>query len=117
MTQRLVKAALTGDGPPYDVQALSDIARHCTEQEDNANRVERLVLKAAAAYLLHDRIGEVFDAIVTGAAPKGTFVRIHRPLVEGRVVRGFEGLDVGDGTRVRLVAVDPPQGFIDFERA
>jgi exoribonuclease-2 len=117
VTQRLLKAALAGDAPPYSFEALSGIARHCTLQEDNANRVERQVLKAAGAWLLHDRIGERFDAIVTGAAPKGTFVRIARPLLEGRLVRGFERADVGDALRVRLVAVDPAQGFIDFERA
>ncbi len=116
VTQRLLKAALAGDAPPYDADALAGIARHCTEQEDNASKVERQVLKAAAAYLLHRRIGDVFSAIVTGAAPKGTFVRIAQPLVEGRVVRGFEGLDVGDSAQVRLVAVDAHQGFIDFER-
>jgi exoribonuclease II len=117
VTQRLVKAALAGATPPYSFDTLAAIARHCTLQEDNANRVERQVLKAAAAWLLRDRIGESFDAIVTGAAPKGTFVRIARPLLEGRLVRGFEGADVGDGLRVRLLAVDPAQGFIDFERA
>jgi exoribonuclease-2 len=85
-------------------------------QEDNANRVERQVLKAAAAWFLQGRIGEIFDAIVTGAAPKGTFVRIPHPLLEGRVIRGFEGLDVGDKLRVKLVAVDAEQSFIDFER-
>ena len=117
VTQRLLKAALAGDAPPYSAEALDAIARHCTVQEDNASKVERQVLKAAAAYLLHDRIGETFDAIVTGASAKGTFVRIGRPLLEGRVVRGFEGLDVGDRLRVRLVAVDAAQSFIDFERA
>jgi exoribonuclease-2 len=117
VTQRLLKAALAGEAPPYSAEALAGIARHCTVQEDNASKVERQVLKAAAAWLLHDRIGETFDAIVTGAAAKGTFVRIGRPLLEGRVVRGFEGLDVGDRLRVRLVAVDAAQSFIDFERA
>ncbi|MCG2593909.1 RNB domain-containing ribonuclease [Ramlibacter sp. XY19] len=117
VTQRLLKAALAGAAPPYDAAALAEIARHCTLQEDNANKVERQVLKAAAAFLLHGRIGERWQAIVTGAAAKGTFVRIHAPLVEGRVVRGFEGLDVGDAVGVRLVAVDPEQGYIDFERA
>lgn len=116
VTQRLVKAALRRDAPPYATDALGAIARQCTLQEDNANKVERTVLKAAAAFLLHDRIGESFDAIVTGAAPKGTFVRIARPLVEGRLVRGFEGMDVGDALRVRLVAVDAEHSFIDFER-
>ncbi|KQW44842.1 MULTISPECIES: RNB domain-containing ribonuclease [unclassified Roseateles] len=113
--QRLVKAALAGKPPPYTVEALDGIARHCTEQQGRANAVERQVLKAAAAFLLDQRIGEVFDAVVTGVASKGTFVRLRQPLVEGRVMRGFEGLDVGDTTRVRLVAVDPHQGHIDFE--
>lgn len=117
VTQRLLKAALTGAAPPYSFEALAAIARHCTLQEDNANRVERQVLKAAAAWLLRDRIGESFDAIVTGAAAKGTFVRIARPLLEGRLVRGYEGADIGDALRVRLLSVDPQQGFIDFERA
>ena len=116
VTQRLLKAALADEASPYSAEALTEIARHCTVQEDNANKVERQVLKAAAAWLLHGRIGETFDAIVTGAAAKGTFVRIGRPLLEGRVVRGFEGLDVGDTLRVKLVAVDAAQSFIDFER-
>lgn len=113
--QRLIKAALTCSQPPYSVEALDGIARHCTEQESRANAVERQVLKAAVAFLLDRRIG-VFDAVVTGVAPKGTFVRLRQPLVEGRVVQGFEGLDVGDTTRVRLVAVDAHRGHIDFER-
>lgn len=116
LVQRLVKAALRGDEPPLSFNDLAAAARHCTLQEANANRVERDVLKAAAAFLLHDRVGESFDGIVTGAAPKGTFVRIARPLVEGRIVRGFEGLDVGDAVRVRLVGLDPAHSFIDFER-
>ena len=117
VTQRLIKAALTGDAPPYSTEVLTEIAKHCTLQEDNASKVERTVLKAAGAWLMQDRIGETFDAIVTGAAPKGTFVRIGRPQLEGRVVRGFEGLDVGDNLRVRLVSVDAAQSFIDFEAA
>ncbi|MBA4328967.1 MAG: ribonuclease II [Polaromonas sp.] len=117
VTQRLIKAALAGAAPPYSAEQLTEIAKHCTLQEDNASKVERQVLKAAGAYLLHSRIGEVFDALVTGAAAKGTFVRISSPLLEGRVVRGFEELDVGDTTRVRLLAVDADKSFIDFERA
>jgi exoribonuclease-2 len=108
---------VAGDDPPYALITLDAIARHCTLQEDNANRVERQVLKAAAAFLLHGRIGERFPAIVTGASAKGTYVRIASPLVEGRLVRGAEGMDVGDALAVRLVAVDAEQGFIDFERA
>jgi len=117
VTQRLLKAAIAGEALPYSAGQLTEIAQHCTLQEDNASKVERQVLKAAGAWLLHGRIGEVFDAIVTGAAAKGTFVRISRPMLEGRVVRGFEGLDVGDTTRVRLLAVDAEKSFIDFERA
>jgi exoribonuclease-2 len=117
VTQRLLKAALAGAAPPYSQEALAGIARHCTLQEGNASRVERQVLKAAAAFLLDGRIGDSFDAVVTGAAAKGTFVRIAGPMLEGRVVRGFEGLDVGDRLRVRLVAVDADRSFIDFERA
>ena len=117
VTQRLLKAALAGEAPPYSTDQLSEIARHCTLQEDNASKVERQVLKAAAAYLLDGRLGDVFDAIVTGASAKGTFVRISSPLLEGRMVRGFDGLDVGDTLRVRLVAVNAEKSFIDFERA
>ena len=117
VTQRLVKAAIAGQPAPYDFASLQAIARHCTGQEAQANAVERQVLKAAATFLLQGRLGDTFEAIVTGAAPKGTFVRIAQPLLEGRLVRGFEAADVGDALRVRLVALDPQQGHIDFERA
>ncbi|MES2716869.1 MAG: RNB domain-containing ribonuclease [Pseudomonadota bacterium] len=117
VTQRMLKATLAGQAAPYSMDELDAIAQQCTVQEDNASTVERRVLKAAAAYLLHDRIGDSFDAIVTGVAPKGTFVRITAPMVEGRIVRGFEGLDVGDALRVKLRSVDVDQRFIDFERA
>ena len=117
VTQRLLKAALAGRAPPYSIDELGAIAQHCTVQEDMASTVERRVLKAAAAHLLRGRIGEVFDAVVTGVATKGTFVRFGSPMVEGRVVGGFEGLDVGDAVRVTLRSVDVDQRFIDFERA
>lgn len=117
VTQRLLKAVLAGDGPPYSAAELTGLARHCTEQEDDATKVERQVLKVAAAYLLQDRVGEVFEGLVTGTPAKGTFARIESPLVEGRVVRGHERLEVGDRVRLRLVAVDRAQGFIDFETA
>ncbi len=117
VTQRLLKAMLLRQQAPYALGQLERIAAHCTVQEDSASTVQRRVLKAAAAYLLHGRIGERFDAIVTGVAPKGTFVRILSPMVEGRVVRGFEGLDVGDAVQVILRSVDPEQRFIDFVRA
>jgi exoribonuclease-2 len=116
VTQRLLKAVLAGAGPPYDDSALSAIALRCTEREDEANRVERQVRKQAAALLLADRVGASFDALVTGASPKGTWVRVLRPPVEGRVVRGEEGLDVGDKVRVRLIGTDAVRGFIDFAR-
>jgi exoribonuclease II len=117
VTQRLLKAAIAGEAQPYSAEQLTEIAKHCTLQEDNASKVERQVLKAAGAWLLQGRLGDVFDAIVTGAAAKGTFVRISSPLLEGRVVRGFDGLDVGDTLRVRLLSVDAEKSFIDFERA
>ncbi len=93
------------------------MAAHCTDMEDEAHKVERLLKKAAAALLLESQIGRVFDAIVTGASAKGTWVRVFAPAVEGRLARGFEGLDVGDRVRVRLVSTDAQRGFIDFVRA
>ena len=117
VTQRLLKAAIAGRPVPYANDELGALARHCTEQEDNAAKVERQVRKSAAALLLASRIGERFDAIVTGASEKGTWVRIFRPTVEGKVIRGFEGLDVGDRVRVELVHTDVERGFIDFVRA
>jgi exoribonuclease-2 len=112
-----VKAALAGDATPYALPELSALAKHCTEQEDAANKVERLTKKAAAALWLADRIGQTFDAIVTGAGPKGTWVRMSGWPVEGRLERGAQGLDVGDRLRVRLISTDPARGFIDFARA
>jgi VacB/RNase II family 3'-5' exoribonuclease len=116
ITHRLLKAALAGRPAPYGLDELSALARHCTEQEDNAAKVERRVEKSAAALLLTSRIGERFEAIVTGASEKGTWVRISRPAVEGKVVRGFEGLDVGDRVRVEITDTDVERGFIDFVR-
>ena len=117
VAQRLVKAALAGLPPPYSIAELDALALHCTQQEDSATKVERQVEKSAAALLLASRIGTQFDAIVTGASAKGTWVRISSPTVEGRVVRGFEGLDVGDAVRVQLLRADATHGFIDFARA
>ncbi|MBS0377057.1 MAG: RNB domain-containing ribonuclease [Proteobacteria bacterium] len=116
ITQRLVKAALAGGPVVYDDETLRTLAAHCTLQEGNAAKVERLVRKSAAAMLLQSRIGQQFDAIVTGASPKGTFVRIRQPLAEGRLMKGFEGLDVGDAVRVQLTHTDMQRGFIDFIR-
>jgi VacB/RNase II family 3'-5' exoribonuclease len=117
IAQRLLKAALAGQASPYTTDELTTLARHCTDQEDNAAKVERQVRKSAAAQLLAPRIGARFDAIVTGASDKGTWVRISGPVAEGRVVRGFEGLDVGDRVSVELVHTDVARGFIDFKAA
>ena len=117
VTQRLVKAALAGAPCPYPTDELHELARHCTEQEDDAVKIERQVVKSAAALLLAPRKGERFDGIVTGASPKGTWVRVFRPPAEGRVVKGEEGLDVGERVSVRLVDVNVERGFIDFARA
>jgi len=116
ITHRLVKAVLHKQPAPYSTDELGALAEHCTKQEDAANKVERLVRKAAAAYMLQNQIGRSFDAIVTGASAKGTWVRIFHPPVEGKVVRGSEGLDIGDRTHVKLVHVDVERGFIDFAR-
>jgi exoribonuclease R len=89
VTQRLLKAAMAGRPAPYAIDALDGLARHCTEQEENAAKVERQIRKSAAALLLAPQIGQRFDAIVTGVSDKGTWVRILRPAAEGKVVRGF----------------------------
>jgi exoribonuclease-2 len=114
ITQRLVKAALAGDGSPYSADRLVELADHCTRQEDQAQKVERRVRKSAAACFLAERRGETFDGFITGASPKGTWVRLIDPPVEGRVVEGEDELDVGDAVRVRLVSADPERGYIDF---
>ena len=115
ITQRLIKAAIGGRPAPYAPDALERLAAHCTTQEDAANKVERQVRKAAAAMVVQQYIGQTFDAYVTGASPKGTFVRVTTPPIEGMLVRGGSGLDVGDRLRVRLARVDVDRGFIDFE--
>jgi exoribonuclease-2 len=116
ITQRLVKAALAGAPTPYDDAELSALAAHCTEQEDDADKVERLVRKSAAALLLESRLGQRFDGVVTGASEKGTWVRIFDPPAEGKLVHGFDGLEVGDKLRVKLISTDVERGFIDFVR-
>src|SRR5258706_4285009 len=116
ITQRLVKAALAKAAPPYSESELTAIAAHCTEREDAARKVERKMRKVAAAVLMQHRIGEVLDAIVTGASEKGIYARIIRPPVDGRVMRGEQGLRVGEKVNVKLLATDPVRGFIDFGR-
>ena len=95
---------------------LEELGKHCTSEEDSVKKVERRVEKSAEAMLLESRIGERFDAIVTGAALKGTWVRLLHPPVEGKLVHGFEGIDVGDRISVQLIHTDIEQGFIDFKR-
>jgi exoribonuclease II len=116
VTQRMLKAAIRGLPSPYTIDELTAFAAHCTLQEDNAAKVERQVRKSAAALLLAPRVGESFDAIVTGASPKGTWVRLRHPIVDGKLVEGEAGLDVGDHARVKLQRVDVDRGLIDFIR-
>ncbi len=118
VTQRILKAPENGkDGPPYTHEELARIGAHCTEREHAAQKVERTMRKVGAALFMQKRIGETFDGIVTGVTKSGTFVRLVTPPAEGRVVRGEQGLDVGDKVRVKLVATEPSRGFIDFARA
>ena len=116
ITLRLLKAALAGEPTPYPAAELEGLAAHCTEQEDDADKVERQVRKSAAALLLEQRIGQAFDAVVTGANDKGTWARIFDPPAEGKIVHGFDGLQVGDKLRVKLISTDVERGFIDFVR-
>ena len=117
ITQRLVKSALSAGKAAYADQELGELATHCTEREDDANKVERQVRKSAAAMLMEARIGQRFDAIVTGAGEHGTWVRLLDPAVEGKLVHGEEGLEVGSRLRVKLITTDIERGFIDFARA
>jgi exoribonuclease-2 len=114
LTQRLLKAALADQPCPYEIDELERLATHCTKQEDAANKVERQVRKSAAALVVASRVGEEFDALVTGASSKGTFVRVISSPIEGKVVSGEDGLDVGERVRVRLSRVNVDRGFIDF---
>jgi ribonuclease R len=116
LTQRLVKAALANQPPPYTVRDLDLLAQHCTAAEDAAAKVERQTRKSAAALMLREQLGATFEGFVTGASVKGTWVRLLQPPVEGRIVSGFEGLDVGDRVTVKLERTDVERGFIDFSR-
>ena len=115
--QRLLKAAIAETPSPYSVPELAELAEHCTTREDAAAKVERHVRKSAAALLMGSRIGERFDAVVTGASEKGTWVRVFKPPVEGKLVSGSGGLRVGKRLMVKLVRTDVEMGFIDFARA
>ena len=115
VTQRMLRAATSGGAPPYSDQELIEIASRCTERGEAARKVERTMRKVAGASMLAERVGESFSAIVTAASPKGVYARVLNPPVEGRIVRGGRGLDVGDTVRLKLVVADPVRGFIDFE--
>jgi exoribonuclease-2 len=113
VTQRLIKWGQDA----YKAEELDVIARNCTLREDAARKVERTMKKRIAAVALSTHIGEIFKGVVTGVTPKGTFVRIVDPPAEGRVIRGEQGLDVGDQVRVKLLDTNAQKGFIDFGRA
>jgi exoribonuclease R len=116
LTQRLLKAALEGQPVPYPKDDLDALAAHCTAAEDAATKIERQVGKSAAALLLESRIGEQFDAMATGASEKGTWVRLLGLPVEGKLVHGFDGIDVGDRLRVQLIETNVERGYIDFKK-
>lgn len=116
VTQRILKAVLSGQPNPYTDSELTAIAANCTQKEDAAKKIEREMSKRLAAVAMQRHIGEVFDAIVTGATDHGTFVRVMQPHVEGMLVQGAQGLDVGDRLRAKLVRADAQSGYIDFAR-
>jgi exoribonuclease-2 len=115
ISQRQYKAILEQRPSPYSVQELNKLAELCTEKEDDASKAERHLNKSAAAILLEPLIGSRFKGIVTGVTPYGTWIRIFKPPVEGKIIRGFENLDVGDKVTVTLTSVNIHDGFIDFE--
>jgi ribonuclease R len=115
VTQRMLRAVTSGGAPPYSDAQLIEIASRCTERGEAARKVERTMRKVAGASMLAERVGESFAAVVTAASPKGTYARVLSPPVEGRIVRGGRGLDVGDTVRLKLVVADPVRGYIDFE--
>ncbi len=114
ITQRQYKALLAGAKNPYSLEELQILAEHCTHQEDAATKVERHLNKSAAALLLASHIGATFKGIVTGVSKSGTWARIFNPPVEGKILQGFEKLDIGDRIAVKLVGVDIPKGYINF---
>jgi VacB/RNase II family 3'-5' exoribonuclease len=116
VAQRLIKKLMAGKSTPYSDDDLSAIARNCTEKEDAARKVERAMSKRIAAVTMSNRIGQIFDSIVTGVTPHGTFVRVLKPHVEGMLMHP-RGEDVGDRLRVKLINTDPERGYIDFVHA
>jgi exoribonuclease-2 len=116
VTQRCLKSAAAGAPAPYTREELEAIAARCNLMESAARKVERRMRKVAAAAMLSAHVGETFEAVVTGVKPKGTFARLLSPPADGKVVKGFRGLDVGDRVRVRLLSTNPDRGCIDFAR-
>ena len=116
VTQRLIKALLDGKPQPYSDDELGAIAANCTQKGDAARKVEREMSKRLAAVAMSHRVGETFDAIVTGVTPKGTFVRVLQPHIEGLLAQGAQGLHVGDRVRARLTRTDAQRGYIDFAK-
>jgi VacB/RNase II family 3'-5' exoribonuclease len=114
ITQRILKAWIAGDKQPYSTDELSAMAARCTLMEDGARKVEREMQKRIAAVVLQSHIGQTYRAIVTGVNNYGTFVRTLDPHVDGKLVQGAKGLDVGDRVKVKLISTNPAQGFIDF---
>ncbi len=117
VTQRIIKSVLAGKPNPYSDGELSQIAADCTQKQDAERKVERDMTKRLAAVAMQSRIGEVFDAIVTGVTPHGTFVRAEQAHMEGLLAQGANGLDVGDKLRAKLIRADVQRGYIDFARA
>ena len=117
VVQRLVKAVVSGEPPPYSPENLDAIAEHCNEREKASRKVERKMRKIVAAVVMKKRVGERFDAIVTGVNEHGTFARILRPPVDGRIVRGERGLSVGEKVYIKLLSANTSNGFIDFSVA
>jgi VacB/RNase II family 3'-5' exoribonuclease len=117
VTQRLIKALLDGKPGPYSDNDLAAIALNCTQKGDAARKVEREMSKRLSAIAVSNRVGETFDAMVTGTTPKGTFVRVLQPHMEGLLTQGAQGLNVGDKLRAKLVRTDVQHGFIDFVKA
>ena len=116
VTQRIVHAMLANLSAPYTDEELTTIAQHLNERDSAARKVERAMQKRVAAVALTSQIGQHFTGVITGAGPKGTFIRIFNPPVEGMIVQGKEGLDTGDTTTVTLAHTDPIHAFIDFTR-
>lgn len=117
VTQRVVKAMLDNDPPPYTDDELATIAQRCNLQEAAARKVERAMEKRVAAVALGGRVGQTFHGVITGSGDKGVYVRVFHPPVDGKVIRGEQGLDVGDTVDVTLLHTDPQHAFIDFGRA